>query len=87
MADGGTPGSLVLTLLFGPHDVDDLDVGIQHPLLGETTQVGDGLIHIVRRRSPRSGARRLLMAISEDFTAAEVEVETFMEQGCRRRRR
>ena len=26
------------------------------------------------------GTRRLLMAISEDFTAAEVEVETFMEQ-------
>ncbi len=24
MADGGTPGSLVLTLLLGPHDVDDL---------------------------------------------------------------
>lgn len=36
-----------LLLLFRSHDVDDFDVGIQHPLFGESSQIGDGLVHVI----------------------------------------
>ena len=41
------PSSASLALLLGPHDVDDLYVGVQHPLFREAAQVRYGLVHVV----------------------------------------